>query len=60
MIVFTIKLKDITLEVTIREDTNLVHLVEMISLFADFKQFPKKFKEIFANYIKNEKNSVLT
>ena len=35
-------------------------MVEMISLFAEFKGFPKKFKEIFANYIKNEKNSVLT
>lgn len=31
-------------------------MVELISLYGDFKTFPKKFKEIFHNYLRNEYN----
>jgi hypothetical protein len=31
-------------------------MVEVISLYGDFKTFPKKFKEIFYNYVRNEYN----
>ena len=37
-----------------------MHLCELISLFGDFKSYPKKFKEIFHNYVKTEYNNVLT
>jgi len=48
VIVMNIKLKDKVIEATLREhDCNILHLVELISLFGDFKSFPKKFKEIF-------------
>ena len=47
LLVLTIKAKNIIIEATIREDTKLDHLSEMISLIADFKSYPKKFKEIF-------------
>lgn len=32
----------------------------MISLIGDFKSYPKKFKEIFYNYIRTQYNSVKT
>ena len=60
LMVLTIKLKDKTIQVTIRENANIMHLCELISLFGDFKSYPKKFKEIFHNYVKTEYNNVLT
>jgi hypothetical protein len=57
LIVMNIKLKDKVIEATLREqDCNIQHLVELISLFGDFKSFPKKFKEIFYNYLRTEYN----
>jgi hypothetical protein len=41
-------------------ECNISHLVELISLFGDFKNFPKKFKEIFSNYIRTEFNNATT
>ena len=52
LLVLTIKTHDKIIEATIREDTNLTHLNELISLFGDFKSYPKKFKEIFYNYLR--------
>lgn len=60
LIVLSIKLKDKIIQATIRENTNILHLCELISLFGDFKSYPKKFKEIFHNYIRTEYNNVLT
>jgi len=56
-----IKLKDKNIEVTLREhDCNISHLVELISLFGEFKTFPKKFKEIFSNYLRVEYSNATT
>jgi hypothetical protein len=58
--VLTIKLKHKVIEAVFREKTNLAHMCEIISLFGDFKTYPKKFKEIFSNYVKTEFNNILT
>lgn len=61
VIVMTIKLKGKVIEATFREhNCNIPHLVELISLHGDFKNFPKKFKEIFQNYVKTEFNNATT
>lgn len=60
LIILTIKLKDKIIQATIRETTSISHVCELISLFGDFKSYPKKFKEIFHNYLKTEYNNVLT
>ena len=61
MLVIEIKLKDKTIEAVFREkDPNLPRLIEMISLVGDFKQYPKKFKEIFSNYVRTEFSNALT
>lgn len=59
LLVLNIALKNKNIEATIREDTDLNLLSEKISLVADFKSFPKKFKEIFTNYLKNEFKSAM-
>jgi hypothetical protein len=57
----TIKLKGKVIEATLREhDCKIGHLVELISLFGEFKTFPKKFKEIFSNYLRTEFNNATT
>lgn len=47
LLIVTIKTSKFLIEATIRENTNLTHLTDMINLFAEFKNYPKKFKEIF-------------
>ena len=47
------------IEATIREDTNLNFLSDKISVLADFKSCPKKFKDIFTNYLRNEFKSAM-
>ena len=47
LLVITIQTKDRVIEVTIREGTNVNLLNDKISVLADFKSCPKKFKEIF-------------
>ena len=61
LLVINIKLKNKHIEATIREDTNLTLLSEKISVVADFKtcQCPKKFKDIFTNYLRNEYKSAM-
>jgi hypothetical protein len=56
----TIKTSKFLIEAVIRENTNLTHLTEMINLFAEFKNYPKKFKEIFQNYLRNQYTNALT
>lgn len=60
VMVLTIKLKDRVIEAVIREKANLPHICELISLFGDFKSYPKKFKEIFTNYVRTEYNNIIT
>ena len=47
------------IEATVREDTNINFLSEKISVLADFKSYPKKFKDIFTNYLRNEFKSAM-
>lgn len=54
-----ITLKNKQIEATIREDTNLNFLSDKISVLADFKSCPKKFKDIFTNYLRNEFKSAM-
>lgn len=51
--VITIKTRDCIIEATIREGTNIAHLNEKISIIGNFKSYPKKFKEIFLNFLRN-------
>lgn len=55
LLIFNIETKNCTIEATVRENTDLQFLNEVISLLGDFKTCPKKFKEIFLNYLKNMK-----
>ena len=59
LLVINIKLKNKFIEATIREDTNLTLLSDKISVVADFKSCPKKFKDIFTNYLRNEYKSAM-
>ena len=59
LLVINITLKNKQIEATIREDTNLQFLSEKISVLADFKSCPKKFKDIFTNYLRNEFKSAI-
>lgn len=59
LLVINIALKNKHIEATIREDTNLNLLSEKISVVADFKSCPKKFKDIFTNYLRNEFKSAM-
>ena len=47
LVVITIQTKERVVEAVIREGTNINFLNEKISVLADFKNGPKKFKEIF-------------
>ena len=57
LIVMSIATKDRIIEVTVRENTNLNFLCDKISVLGDFKTCPKKFKDIFLNYLRNEYKS---
>lgn len=57
LIVLDIATKDRIIEVTVRENTNLNFLCDKISILGDFKSCPKKFKDIFLNYLRNEYKS---
>ena len=57
LIVLEIATKDRIIEVTVRENTNLNFLCDKISVLGDFKSCPKKFKDIFLNYLRNEYKS---
>lgn len=57
LIVLEIATKDRVIEVTVRENTNLNFLCDKISILGDFKSCPKKFKDIFLNYLRNEYKS---
>jgi len=59
LLVINITLKNKQIEATIREDTNLNFLSDKISVLADFKSCPKKFKDIFTNYLRNEFKSAM-
>ena len=52
LLVISINTKDRIIEAVVREGTNLNLMNEKISVLCDFKSFPKKFKEIFHNYLK--------
>lgn len=56
----SIATKDRVIEATVREGTNLQFLNEKISILGDFKSCPKKFKEIFLNYLRDQYDSVRT
>lgn len=56
----TIETKTALIEATIRETTNINFLNEIISLIGDFKSMPKKFKEIFLNYLNDMHRAALT
>ena len=60
LIVVTIETKSAIIEATIRENTNISFLNELISLIGDFKSMPKKFKEIFNNYLNDMHRAALT
>ena len=60
LVVISIATRDRIVEATIREGTNINFLNEKISVLADFKNCPKKFKEIFQCYLKNQYTSALT
>jgi hypothetical protein len=60
LVVLTIECHDKVIEATIREDTNLNFLTEKISILADFKSFPKKFKEVFLSYIRDRYTEAMT
>ena len=52
LVVISIQTKERVVEATIREGTNINFLNDKISVLADFKNCPKKFKEIFQCYLK--------
>jgi len=60
LLVVTIETKTALIEATIRESTNISFLNEIISLIGDFKSMPKKFKEIFLNYLNDMHRAALT
>jgi len=60
LVVLSIETKDKIIEVTIREDTNLTFLTEKISVLADFKVFPRKFKEVFLSYLRDKYTETMT
>lgn len=61
VLVLTIETPEKIIQATIREMNNLDLVAEKIAFVADFKgAFPKKFKEIFQNYLRNEYNRVLS
>jgi hypothetical protein len=60
LVVLSIETTDKIIEVTIREDTNLTFLTEKISILADFKSFPRKFKEVFLTYIRDRYTEAVT
>ena len=54
LIVISMTTKDRVIEATIREGTNLNFLNDKISILADFKSCPKKFKEVFYNFLRQQ------
>ena len=47
LVVISIQTRERVVEATIREGTNINFLSDKIAVLADFKNCPKKFKEIF-------------
>ena len=60
LVILNIETPDKIIEVHIREATNLSFLTEKISVMADFKTFPKKFKEVFLTYLKTQYSEAMT
>ena len=60
LLVIQINTKERIIEAVVREGTNLNLMNEKICVLGDFKSYPKKFKEIFLNYMKNQYKAALT
>mmetsp|Transcript_11071 Transcript_11071/g.18531 ORF Transcript_11071/g.18531 Transcript_11071/m.18531 type:complete len:88 (-) Transcript_11071:73-336(-) len=52
LIVLSIETQEKVIQATIREHTNLELLSDKIALLSHFKSFPRKFKELFHNYLR--------
>ena len=53
ILVLNIEAQKCVLDVVIREETHIPHVHEIVMLYADFKVYSKKFKEIFLKYMKS-------